>query len=277
MKRLFTALALMIVMAGAASAAMPKAQVDTVTIPTKNLTTPMKVTVIQPAKAVEEGNTDRFPTVYVLNGYSGDYRNWPSKANKLDSLANVYNMIIVCPDGRDSWYWDSPVDPALKMETFFVEDLVPYIDFHFPTYPAASKRAITGLSMGGHGALYLAMRHPRVWGNAGSMSGGVDIMPFPKNWKMAQRLGPQSENMERWRQHSVMGQLDKLKPGMLNITFDCGTSDFFAEVNENLHKELLRLGIDHDYTSRPGNHSWPYWRNSILYHLQFFNTQFQKE
>ncbi|MDE6225156.1 MAG: hypothetical protein K2M25_03350, partial [Muribaculaceae bacterium] len=109
MKRILFALALTIatVSAGCASPAAPaskqnlsKAQGDTVLVQTTNLATPMKVTVVQPSRALEAGNTEKFPTVYLLNGFGGDYRTWPILQD-LDSLANVYGMIFVCPDGRD--------------------------------------------------------------------------------------------------------------------------------------------------------------------------------
>lgn len=157
-----------------------------------------------------------------------------------------------------------------------MNDLVPYIDANFPTITDRSKRAITGLSMGGHGSLYLAGRHPEIFGNAGSMSGGVDIRPFPKSWKMAEWLGPYEENKELWDSHTVAGMLPQIKDANLNITFDCGADDFFAKVNDELHDAMLEQGIPHDYSSRPGKHTHTYWRNSILYHLLFFNENFNK-
>lgn len=276
MKRLIIAVVLAFAMA-TASSATPKSQADTVVIATSNLATPMKVTVIQPKQALEKDNDRRYPTVYLLNGFSGDYRTWPKMVGTLDSLANQYGMIFVCPDGRDSWYWDSPVDPKMQMESFFINDLVPYIDKHFPTINNPAQRAITGLSMGGHGALWLAIRHSDIFGNAGSMSGGVDIRPFPENWKMKQRLGEYDKNRQRWTDYTVAGIIPQLKKGQLNITFDCGTSDVFTKVNDQLHQTLLERGIEHDYTSRPGGHNQKYWKNSILYHLLFFNEQFKKQ
>ncbi len=275
MKRFFIAAAILIVSAIAAVAA-PKTQADTVTVATTNLGSPMKVTVIVPSEALQADNTKRFPTVYLLNGYGGDYSTWPGMVTSLDSLSNQYGMIFVCPDGRDSWYWDSPIDKNMQMESFFINDLIPYIDQNFPTINDPKKRAITGLSMGGHGSLWLAIRHSDIFGNAGSMSGGVDIRPFPNNWKMKLRLGERDENQQSWTDHTIAGILPQLKNGQLNITFDCGTSDIFTKVNDELHQALLERGIEHDYTSRPGGHNKPYWRNSILYHLVFFNEQFKK-
>ena len=90
-------------------------------------------------------------------------------------------MIIVCPDGGfGSWYWDSPVDAGSQYETYVSNELVTWIDSKYKTIKTRKGRAITGLSMGGQGALYLAFRHQDIFGAAGSMSGGVDIRPFPE-------------------------------------------------------------------------------------------------
>ncbi|MEE0978047.1 MAG: alpha/beta hydrolase family protein [Muribaculaceae bacterium] len=250
-------------------------RVDTAVVNTKHLATPMKATVLLPDSALKNPDA-KFPTVYLLNGFSGDYRNWIERVPRIKELSNRYGLILVMPDGRDSWYWDSPIDPQMQMESFFVKDLVPYIDANYPTKGTADQRAISGLSMGGHGALWLGMRHPELFKSAASMSGGVDIRPFPKNWKMAKRLGKKEDNPEVWEQHTVINLVPQLENGQINLLFDCGKDDFFAEVNENLHKSLVEHGIDHDYITRPGKHSWDYWRNSVLYHLLFFKEQFDK-
>jgi len=184
--------------------------------------------------------------------------------------------VFVLPDGRDSWYWDSPLRPEMQMESFIIKDLVPYIDAKYPTLKSRDKRAISGFSMGGPGALWLATRHPDIFGSVGSMSGGVNIMPFPKNWKMALWLGPQEQNKEVWEAHTVASLVPQMKEAGLNIIFDCGTDDFFAGVNNDLHNALAEAGVPHDYTSRPGAHTHAYWGNSLLYHLLFFNEIFKK-
>lgn len=249
-------------------------QVDTIEVATTLIPGPMKCAVVVPERYSAPGDTARYPVVYMLNGHGGDYRSWPSLLPKADSLATLYDVIIVCPDGRNSWYWDSPVDPSMQMESFFTDCLIPTVDSLYRTMPARGGRAITGLSMGGHGALWLAWRHPDLFGAAGSMSGGVDIRPFPANWNMADRLGPYEENPERWNSHTVMELVPEVKPGEVAVIFDCGYDDFFFEVNNKLHAALLERRVPHDYTVRPGGHTGDYWANSILYHLQFFNRTF---
>ena len=217
----------------------------------------------------------RYPVVYLLHGHNMKYFEWLRVQRDLPKLATEHGVILVCPDGANSWYWDSPVNPALRYETYVSEELPKYVDAHYNTIATKQGRAITGLSMGGHGALWLAIRHQNTFGACGSMSGGVDIRPFPNNWNIADSLGRYEDNPTRWAEHTVMTQLNKITPGALAIIIDCGTHDFFYEINENLHRALLKLNIPHDYLSRPGVHNARYWRNAILYQLLFFAEYFK--
>ena len=170
-----------------------------------------------------------------MHGYSGNHLDWITKDKGFERLADRYNLIIVCPDGGySSWYFDSPVDPKSKYETFISDELVKAIDSRYKTIKDRRGRAITGLSMGGHGALYLAIRHQDIYGAAGSMSGGVDIRPFPNNWDISKQLGTYARYPELWEKNTVINMLNQLTPNSLAIIFDCGTEDFFFKVNENL-------------------------------------------
>ena len=237
----------------------------------------IKAVVIKPA---DYSQSKKFPTVYLLHGAGGKYSDWvtnvPDKQT-VQRLADEYDIIIVCPDGNiTSWYFDSPVDPAYKYETYVSSELVSYIDSHYSTIKDRSKRAITGLSMGGHGALYLAFKHQDVFGACGSMSGGVDLRPFPDRWDIDKRLGPYNQYPERWEANSVINLTYLLKPDSLAIAFECGSDDFFYQVNKNLHEKLLERNIPHDFTVRPGGHSWDYWGNAINYQLLFFSRFFNQ-
>lgn len=228
--------------------------------------------VITPDKV--KGGAKQFPVVYLLHGYSGNQRSWLGFPSVKED-ADRYQMIIVCPDGGfSSWYFDSPIDSSFRYETFVAKELIRFIDKQYPTIADRAHRGISGLSMGGHGAFYLSLRHKDVFGAVGSMSGGVDIRPFPNNWDIKKRLGTLADAPENWERHTVVNLLDSLKNKELKIAFDCGVGDFFIQVNRDLNKRLLEKKIDHDYTERPGGHTGAYWRNSIIYHLLFFHNFF---
>lgn len=246
---------------------------DTINVASKHLATPMDVVVVVPDAAIAG---KKCPSVYLLNGYDGNHLQWLGTQPDLGKLADKYGMIFILPDGRNSWYWDSLTDPSMQMDSFIAGDLVPYIDSRYNTIADRSKRAITGLSMGGHGALWLAGNHPEIWGNAGSTSGAVDITKFPNNWGIARFIGKHDDNPEVWRKHSVMSLVPVFAKSNTNIIFDCGVDDFLAEVNNNLHEAMVKAGVQHDYISRPGKHAHSYWRNAILYQLLFFNEAFNR-
>jgi S-formylglutathione hydrolase FrmB len=162
----------------------------------------------------------------------------------------------------------------MKYETNVALEIPAYIDAHYRTIALRNARAITGLSMGGHGALYLAIKHKDIFGAAGSMSGGIDFRPFPDNWGIKKYLGDYNTHKENWDRNVVVNLVDSLQNGELKIIFDCGVNDFFIQVNRNLHQKLLDKKIDHDYTERPGEHNWNYWNNSIKYQMLFFRQFF---
>ena len=246
------------------------AKVDTILVKSASMNKDVQVVTIMPEK---KGN---YPVIYLLHGYSGNAKAWIGLKPELTKMADEKGIIFVCPDGKNSWYWDSPKDPSSRYETFVAKELVKYIDANYPTIANRTKRAITGLSMGGHGALWLSMRNKDIFGAAGSMSGGLDIRPFPNNWEMSKQLGEAPSNKENWETYTAINQIDNLKNGDLAIIIDCGYSDFFFEVNNDFHNKLRKYGIDHDFIVRPGAHNGPYWNNAVDYQILFFEKFFKK-
>lgn len=247
------------------------AKVDTLMVPSAAMNKSIKTVVIQP----ENAKGKNLPTVYLLHGYSGNYSNWVNKVPAIKALADQYQFYIVCPDGGfGSWYWDIPNDANYQYETFISKELIHYMESNYGVAKDRSKRAITGLSMGGHGALYLAIKHQDLFAAAGSTAGGVDIRPFPNNWEMAKRLGEYSEQADSWSAHTVMEMTHLIKPKSLALFIDCGTEDFFYQVNTKFHEKLTYMNIPHRFLTMPGAHNWDYWSKSILYQLVFFNDFF---
>jgi S-formylglutathione hydrolase FrmB len=251
------------------------ATVDTISIYSNAMHKEFKCVVIRPSVLQDE--THPLPVVYLLHGHSGWYSNWIIRVPQLKDYADRYSLMIVCPDGgMASWYFDSPVDSSMKYETYISKEVPEYIDAHYFTIKDRKARAITGLSMGGHGALFLAFRHSETFGSCGSMSGCADLRPFSKSWGINKLIGDSLNYSDNWKNYSVITLAEQKPADSLAIIIDCGTEDFFYEVNKSLHQKLLQQQISHDYTERPGKHDWAYWKNAVQFQLLFFSKYFDK-
>lgn len=235
--------------------------VDTVSIYSRAMRKECKALVIYP----DTPSDKPIPVLYLLHGLGGNYGSWLKIKPALVDYAQENRLIIVCPDGGErSWYLDSPVDSAFRYETHLIREVVPYIDSLYNTIPGREGRAIAGLSMGGHGSLYLSMRHPEVFGTACSTSGSVDLLKRTFSWKYKEMiLGDTTCCLSNWQRHSVTLLAEQLSPGQLKLHIDCGTEDELIEVNRELHRKLLRMGVEHEYIEQPGAHDAAYWAKSV--------------
>ena len=247
------------------------ARIDTLSVESRKMDRKIPVVVVVPEQALQG---KQCPVLYLLHGYGGNEHYWLRIKPELSDMADRDGIMVVCPDGENSWFWDSLKNADSQFETFVSSELVSYIDKHYPTVCDRKGRAITGLSMGGHGGMWLSIRHKDVFGAGGSTSGGLDIRPFPDNWDMKKQLGEMKDNPEAWEQHTVITQLYSLKNGDLALIFDCGENDFFYGVNKAFHEELDKRGIFHDFIVRPGQHNDRYWRNALDYQWVFFRKFF---
>jgi S-formylglutathione hydrolase FrmB len=217
-----------------------------------------------------------YPVLYLLHGYSGNFRDWLTKTpdkQLLHRLADKYETIIVTPDGGySSWYLDSPLDKETQFETFITRELIDRVDTGYRTIKTREGRFISGLSMGGHGALYLSGRHPNLYRAAGSMSGALDISALDKNLNQSleKLLGPKAENLAKFEANSVVYMTDTFKANDVKLIIDCGVNDFLIESNRELHRRLVYNQTPHEYLERPGAHNWSYWGYALEYHLLFF-------
>ncbi len=221
----------------------------------------------------------RYPVVYLLHGYAADYTRWYRKTKEagvsLAALADRFGVIIVMPDGKPaSWYLNAPTgdteNPAdWQWETVMTRHLVPEIDKTYRTWSEPAGRGITGLSMGGHGAIYLAARHPKLFSACSTMSGVMDLTHSMNKYDLGKRLGPIEKHRDRWVEHSCVTQAERFVGRTMGILLDCGWDDPFFEENRTLHEKLMKLKVPHDYVERPGAHTWEYWINALPYHLQF--------
>jgi S-formylglutathione hydrolase FrmB len=248
------------------------ASIDTVSIYSNAMHRNIKAIVVKPTSYEIEKN---FPTVYLLHGASGKYDNWAKKVATLQADADANKLIIVCPDGAvNSWYFDSPIDSTFKFETHVSTEVPKYIDEHYKTKKDRKYRAITGLSMGGHGAMFIAFRHAETFGACGSMSGALNISNITNGYDVNKRLGKNDSTNLYYKNWSVLNVIETKPSDSLAIIIDCGLQDFIYGMSKATHEKLVSLKIAHDYIERPGKHDWNYWGNAVQYQLLFFKNYF---
>lgn len=260
------------------------ARVDTLLIPSPAMKVTYRAAVVLPAAYAKNKKTV-FPVLYLLHGAFGHFSDWLRKTpdpQLLSRLADQYNLIVVMPEGETfSFYLDSPINAASQFETYLTRDVVGTIDSKYRTVRERKGRVITGLSMGGHGALYLAAKHPELFGAAGSMSGALDLSSLNRPMTAQERagrqklfepiLGAEGGLPDLYATNSVLNMLDKLMVNAIPMLIDCGVDDPLLEINREVHRRLLYSHTPHDYTERPGGHDWNYWQNALPYQVLFFS------
>ncbi len=255
--------------------ALSKVLTETISIPHAALQKSFKALVVLPE--IYHTSTKRFPVIYLLHGYGGNYKSFSQVVN-LEHYADSFSIIFVCPDGNyNSWYLDSPVKKQSAFKSYIINDVIANTDKLYRTIDSSKGRAVIGSSMGGHGALTLLSYHPDLFSGAGSISGILDLTHFPKEWDMADILGSYSGNKNIWEEHSFLYLMEKLIGKNKGIIIDCGTGDFALHVNRATHKKMKALQIKHEYYERPGGHSYQYVKKVFVYHIEYLARQMKNE
>ncbi len=232
-------------------------------------------------KNYSQENAKKFPLVFMLHGWSGNYKQW-SEIIDLQEQADKYGFILVCPDGLyDSWYLNSPKLKNQQYANFFFQDLLPQLS---KKYRIDDKNIfITGLSMGGYGAFSLFLQQPDLFKSVAATSALFDLRLFAKRFGLPKILGNFDKQSEQksdnkansWETYSIITQLKawKSKDKLINksIYFDCGKADAFLESNIDFEKTCKNLGIQSIFVSTDGNHSQSYWQKTIITHFEFFS------
>lgn len=263
------------------------ANIDTLKVKSPSMNRVLPAAVVLPESY--HNNNNNYPAIYLLHGAFGNYKDWLVKLPEdevVQSLADQYQVIFVLPEGGTfSFYLDSPWDENSQYETHIIRELIPFIDNNYRTIDEPGGRAISGLSMGGQGALYLAARNPGIFGAAGSMSGAVNLdihswdLPEDDIKRLYQgfvnTMGMDQIDPDFLIEHSATSLTQKMKENNIPLIIDCGVDDFLISANRLLNKKLRELNVPHDYIERPGAHNWPYWQNALLYHVLFFSEFFR--
>ena len=212
-----------------------------------------------------------YAVFYLLHGLSDDHTAWMRRTS-IERYMEGLPIIVVMPDTGRGWYTDAV--EGMAWESSIIKDLLPYIDKMFPTNATRSGRCIGGLSMGGYGALKLALKHPDLFCSAVSHSGapgrGHDPIPQDANdaWNiyMTRIFGPNPQGSD----NDIFNLAEKLElSNRPALRIDCGVDDFLLLDNRRLHEHLIDIGYTHEYDEYPGDHNWAYWDIHVQEALKF--------
>lgn len=209
----------------------------------------------------------RFPVLYLLHGLYGDYKNWDTMTG-LENYAHNLHLLIVMPAADDSWYTNSATVPGDKFEDYIAKDLISEIDERFRTIRDRHGRAIAGLSMGGYGAVKLALKFRDLFVFAGSLSGAfnapqdLDTLRPEFRAKLLEVFGNRGSR-ER-TENDIFVLLNASSPTEYPYFYmGCGTADFFLDTNRAFAQQLSSRNLAYEYHETPGGHTWEYWDQEL--------------
>jgi S-formylglutathione hydrolase FrmB len=209
----------------------------------------------------------RYPVLYLLHGWNGDYKNWCTLTN-LVAYAERYEIIIITPDGQNSWYVNSATAPADRFYDYIAADLIAEVDGRFRTISSAHRRAIAGLSMGGYGSFLVALKHPEMFSIVGSISGAFDApcgieKVLPDVCESIEHA--YGEATSAVRRESNVFDLVKRAPATVfpYIFLQCGADDLLLPSNRRFVAEISARKLAYEYHEMPGDHTWEFW-DSVL-------------
>ncbi|MGA9996257.1 MAG: alpha/beta hydrolase family protein [Pyrinomonadaceae bacterium] len=260
------------------SAHAQAARVETVQFKSKLVGATLPYNVVLPPSYVPQTSKapkNRFPVLYLLHGLAGHYTNWVEKTKLAEYVAQHNSIIVITPEGNDSWYTDSATVPTDKYESYILKELIPNVESRYRTISLREGRAIAGLSMGGYGALKFGIKFPDKFIFAASISGALDAAASTNEhpsvaWdfvrpSIMQTFGPAGSHTRAANDlHQLFRNLpDALIPSLPFFYLDCGTEDGFIKTNRGLASILLERNISHEFRELPGEHDWKYWDQQV--------------
>jgi putative tributyrin esterase len=206
-----------------------------------------------------------FPVLYLLHGGGDDYTAW-CRRTSIERYAEKWpSLMIVMPDSGYTFLCDAVQGPAYQ--TALISDLIPFIDRVFKTQSDRTGRAIGGLSMGGYGAVKLALQFPHLFTSAHSHSGAFD---FGHGWDAKEDYAIRilGEKAAGGGANDVYRLAVECK-SLPSLWIDCGTEDYILDQSRSFHAHLKKAGVPHEYHEFPAGHGWDYWDVHIQEALAF--------
>jgi S-formylglutathione hydrolase FrmB len=258
-------------------------------VPSKILARPVAYCVLLPP-SYDSDKARRYPVLYFLHGLGQneqallDSGGW-SLIQDLWDQKKIGDFLIVAPDGDRSFFINSR-DGRQRYEDFFVKEFLPFIESHYRVREGRRNRGITGISMGGYGALHLAFAHPELFGSVSAHSAAL-IAKLPQanlgasgETALSRALGGSfGTPFDRafWDRNSPFTLARNRPPPVgLKIYFDCGSEDAFGfnRGAQEFHDLLVSRGIRHEFHLYPGGHDLSYFAEHLPASLEFQSNAF---
>jgi S-formylglutathione hydrolase FrmB len=234
----------------------------------------------------------RYPVLYFLHGLGDNEQTLFNSGGwtLLEDLRNQHKMgdfLIVAPEGRRSFYINS-ADGSVRYNDFLLQEFIPQIESKYRILPGRAGRAISGISMGGYGALRFAFSHPELFSAVSAQSAAL-ITESPQTLDSASRAGAplagvlgavfgKPINVPHWNDNSpfVLAKRNAAALRKTAIYFNCGQDDNygFEKGAAALHEELQKEGVKHEYHPYPGDHSLTYFLSHFAEVMEFHSQAF---
>ena len=239
-------------------------------------------------------SAQRYPVLYFLHGLGEDEQTLFNTGgwNLIEDLRQQHKIgdfLIVSPEGGRTFFINS-ANGKVRYSDFFLDEFMPLIQRKYRVRPGRAGRAISGVSMGGYGALRMAVAHPELFSAVSAESAAL-ITDSPKELDAAMQSGSPVGRIlgdvfgrpiavAHWRANSpfVLAKEHKSALRKLAIYFNCGREDDygFEKGAEALHRQLEAEGIPHEFHLYPGGHSMTYFLAHIGDVLEFHSRVFEK-
>ena len=246
---------------------------DFITLKSNALKKRADITIYAPSNVAEY-----VPLVILLHGVYGSHWAWAIKGNAHITAQNLIRteqikpMILAMPS--DGLYADGSgyvPHKTADYERWIVEDIIEVMKEQYLQITDESPIFITGLSMGGFGALRLGAKYPnifRAFSGLSSITHFNQIGEFVADFEQLKHDALEKDGVLEW----ILKNKNLIPP----FRFDCGTDDILIEHNRQLHNELEKYRIPHIYQEFSGGHTWEYWTEHLTDTLLFFNKHLDK-
>jgi len=209
----------------------------------------------------------KLPVLYLLHGGGGNFHDW-SNYSDVARFAE-HGLILVMPEGESSYYTNAADRPQDRYEDYITTDLIADVEKQFPAASGRANRAIMGISMGGFGAVNLALKHPDLFVFAAGISSAIDVPSRPFSIKRIQQyrqhaaiFGPWKSEHRRANDPFVLARsADPAKTPHLYLT--CGDQEGLLPANRQFAALLKTRHISSEFHPGPGAHDWNQWNRRL--------------